>query len=205
VGDPQELLVRQVADRDQRIGPRQEQNLGLIHVADPGDDRLVHDGFADRSRIVCAKAAQHFGLIHVFGQQVWPQAGQLKVTSQLVGREQLQDLGREANADDLRQFQHQGGLPPVLLPRLAGPVQMPGSVHAQVGVDRSLVVQVHQQMLAARFDRRERPAGQRTGREARIAGARSGDGAACQNGPQPCRGPKNRVAFGHIRSLSAAL
>ncbi len=138
--------------------PGQEAELGLVHVADPGEVALVQQGLGDRTCRGGAQPAQRLLLVPVGAEQVGTQVADRRVL--LVPAEKLDDTEREAHCEPVVGAQHHtrlvGGPPPAG----AGVVEVPGPLHLQVGVQRDRVADPGEQVLAARARAGHRPTGQ---------------------------------------------
>ena len=197
LGDLQDLLVRQTADWDCDSSSSKE-DLGLVDVADPRHDQLVHDGFADRRRIVRSKAVEHSASSICAASKSGPN----RINACAAAADRPKATARPWARNQCRRHRHSSTSGPVAGPygRLNGLVQMPGSLHSQVGMDRTLVIQVHEQMFAACFDSSDRSTDQGNGGKVRIA-ARAASMVSLSKAAAAVRRTKNRVTFGHARSL----
>ena len=196
-----EVRLAETIDRRERIEPREEQRLGLQHVADAGGDALIEQHVADRLALVPAHPLQHFAAVARRVEQVGPERAQFFVARELTRRQQLRDRHVETNGDGISGRDEHAHVARRSLPARAGRIQMPAAVHAHVGMENEIARKIHEQMLAARGHRLDRAADDRLiVRDARERGERrleTRHDLAGKRAMQRASGTKNRIPFRH--------
>lgn len=86
-------------------------------------------------------------------------------------------------------------------PALARGVDAPGSVHPEMAVQGEAALDAGEEMLAARDDVQDRPAGEVGGGESGDAQVGAGEDPACECGVQTLGGLQDGVSFGHASMM----
>ena len=110
---------------------------------------------------------------------------------------QLGDWRVEADDNVLGDFEHDTRPPGGHFPPLAGRVAMPGSAHAQVGMQREAIVEADQHVLSQRLNGCDSGADDAVNGWTRRSGFRGQDGLADQQRPEGGGRLVDRVAFRH--------
>src|SRR5215469_8126743 len=141
------LEIARGADRPRRAEATQEQDFGLIEVADAGQIGLVQQRLADRPPGRGAQPAYGLGGVPVVAQQVRTQMADHALFRS--GRQDLDDSQLVPDGLPFGILEYQPD--PVIARRrvLRGP-DPPGTVHPQVRVNGDCAVDPDEQVLAAR-------------------------------------------------------
>ena len=138
-------------------------------------------------------------------EEIGAERGQRAVALEVARREELGDRHVEADGDEAGRGDEHAHVARRALPALAGPIDVPAPVHPHVRAEDEIAGERHQQMLAARRDRLDRPAGDRTividARQRGEGRVEPGDDLAGERALQRPRRAKDRVAFRHISML----
>jgi hypothetical protein len=194
----------QVGQPGEGVDAAGEQDLGLVHVADPGGDPLVHQDGAD---LVIRRGERRHAVEALVDVGIGPAEVRADVGDRAgAGTERAAGMvppvrahHRSGEADGhpvlhLDQRPHQV---PGLLPALAGAVQVPGAGHPHVRLQGETALEVDEQVLAHRLDLFD--AGARLRAVTRQARRLEADeGLAGQRRPQPGRRSVDGVALGHL-------
>ncbi len=184
--------------------PRDEAELGGIHVADAGEPRLVEQGLLDRAVGLLPESA--YGLVGVpvgaeqVGAEVTDQVG-LAVTGH-----DLDEAESETHRDGVvgRQDHASGvGRPG---PARPWPEHPPAALHLEVGVEgpTGVAVDPREQVLATRGGLADRGAGEVPGGERRHPEVGRGQHRAGERAVEEARRPPDGVTLRHAASAPAA-
>ena len=190
--------VGHVSDRLPRGHAAQEQCLGPVDRADPGQVALVEQSLADSAAGRGAESANGLVRVPVRPEQIGSEVADSPVL--LAGSDQLDNAELEAGRLPLLVREHQPD--PVVPPRIARcRADPPGAVHLEVRMHRDVALDPGEQVLAAGDSPGHGAAGQVGRREPRDPEVAARQHAPGQRLVQLAGRPPDDVTLGHEASI----
>src|SRR3954453_21409938 len=196
-----ELLVREGLETKGGVDSGLPAALGLEDVPDARDEALIEERLTQLGpRISRSHPGDRLRRIEVRGEDVRAQPPEARIAQEPPAPPDPHEGPAEVDRLGILRRQRDPGLGSGAAPALPGPVDVPAAVHAQMTVQRELVLEVQEQMLAPALHLLEHEAVDRRLREtlrAAAAGSANRDPAAGESAVDPPRHPQDRVALGH--------
>lgn len=204
-------LAHERVDACEGVESLEEEQLGLVLVADAGDGGLAQDCVAELELAELRETVERLVEREVGSENVGPERGEHRVAQEAARAEQLEHGGREAGHHPLGGPEHEVGSRRGQLPTLPDAIDVPGAGHAHVRVDRQperrvagrgagLRVTVDQQVLTPRLDGRDAATDRHPLVERDAARLAAREQAIVQDAAQGVRRAVDRVAFGQGES-----
>ena len=199
--EARDLFVGQHFDLRERTDRAREQNLGLVDIADPGEDALVQQDVGDLAAGALTDTADRLDAVEVIGKKVRTEPPQLVVAPQVLDLQHLRDRDVEAHGNKVfgrHNDPHRSAGP---LPALAGAIDVPAAIHPHVRSQQQTATEFHQDV----FPRRTHPAHQSSrdpvivmdARQVRKHGLEPDHRFARQRAIERPRRAKDGVSFRH--------
>jgi hypothetical protein len=196
-----ELDDAESGDFAERVYVAGEAEFGFEDIADAGEDRLGEKGFGDFCVVMCAEAAEDFGVVVFGGEDVGAELIEALAATERVGGVEFGDGDVEGDSVDLRRSNEDAHVEAMAFPFFVGAVDVPAAGHEHVGEEDEVAGEMDEEPFSVGFDFFDGAAGD--GRvdfdafEFGEDGFERGDGLIGERAMERAGGAEDCVAFRH--------